>query len=57
MVGGDSGSGIMKGDALGRIVDALYRDQNEASLFGDLPYATSKIGFDKRDVEREAWVI
>jgi len=57
VVGGDSGSGIMKGDALGRIVDALYRDQNEASLFGDLPYATSKIGFDKRDVEREAWVI
>jgi len=57
VVGGDSGSGIMKGDALGRIVDALFRDQNEATLFGDLPYATSKIGFNKRDVEREEWVI
>ena len=57
VVGGDSGSGIMKGDALGRIVDALYREQNETTLFGDVPYATSKIGFDKRDVEREEWVI
>jgi len=57
IVGGDSGSGIMKGDALGRIVDAIYREQNETTLFGDVPYATSKIGFDKRDVEREEWVI
>jgi len=57
IVGGDSGSGIMKGDALGRIVDALYREQKEATLFGDVSYATSKIGFDKRDVEREEWVI
>lgn len=57
VVGGDSGSGIMKGDALGRIVDALYREQSEATLFGDAPYAASKIGFEKRDVEREEWVI
>jgi FAD-dependent oxidoreductase domain-containing protein 1 len=57
VVGGDSGSGIMKGDALGRIVDALYRGESEALLFGDEHYATSKIGFDKRDVEKEEWVI
>jgi glycine/D-amino acid oxidase-like deaminating enzyme len=57
VVGGDSGSGIMKGDALGRIVDALYREEEEATLYGDVPYATSKIGFDKRDVEKEEWVI
>ena len=57
VVGGDSGSGIMKGDALGRIVDGLYRGQKEATLFGNVPYATAKIGFDKRDVEREEWVI
>ncbi len=57
VVGGDSGSGIMKGDALGRIVDALYRDEEEATLFGDVPYRTAKIGFEKRDVEREEWVI
>ena len=57
VVGGDSGSGIMKGDALGRIVDALYREQSEATLFGEVPYGASKIGFGKRDVEKEEWVI
>ncbi len=57
VVGGDSGSGIMKGDSLGRIVDALSRDEEEAILYGDIPYKTSKIGFAKRDVEREEWVI
>ncbi len=57
VVGGDSGSGIMKGDALGRIVDSLYREEAEATLFGGAPYATSKIGFEKRDVEKEEWVI
>ena len=25
VVGGDSGSGVMKGDSLGRVVDAVYR--------------------------------
>jgi glycine/D-amino acid oxidase-like deaminating enzyme len=57
VVGGDSGSGIMKGDALGRIIDALYREEGEATLYGEVPYTTSKIGFDKRDVEKEEWVI
>jgi glycine/D-amino acid oxidase-like deaminating enzyme len=57
VVGGDSGSGIMKGDSLGRIVDAVYRDEEEASLYGDVQYRTSKIGFERRSVEREEWVI
>ncbi len=57
VVGGDSGSGIMKGDSLGRIADALYREQDEATLYGERGYRVSKIGFDSRDVEREEWVI
>ena len=57
VVGGDSGSGIMKGDALGRIADALYREEDEATLYGDVPYTASKIGFEKRDVEKEEWII
>ncbi|MGP8124981.1 MAG: NAD(P)/FAD-dependent oxidoreductase [Nitrososphaerales archaeon] len=57
VVGGDSGSGIMKGDSLARIVDAVYRHEGEASLYGDVSYGTSKIGFGRRDVEREEWVI
>ena len=57
VVGGDSGSGMMKGDSLGRIVDSVYRDEEEARLYGGVPYRTSKLSFDKRDVEREEWVI
>ena len=57
VVGGDSGSGIMKGDSLGRIADTVYRDEDEAVLFGDVGYDVSKIGFESRDVEREEWVI
>ena len=57
VVGGDSGSGIMKGDSLGRIVDAIYREEGEAELFGGTSYRTGRIGFEGRDVEREEWVI
>lgn len=59
VVGGDSASGIMKGDALGRIVDAVYRQgpDAEALLYGNLPYQASKIGFEKRSVEPEEWLI
>ena len=57
VVGGDSGSGIMKGDSLGRIADALYRDDEETQLYGDVHYRTSKLSFGRRDVEREEWVI
>jgi FAD-dependent oxidoreductase domain-containing protein 1 len=57
VVGGDSGSGIMKGDSLGRIVDAVYRNEDEAELYGGTSYRTSKLGFEKRDVEREDWIL
>ena len=57
VAGGDSGSGIMKGDALGRVVAALYRDDDEAQLYGGRGYRASKLGFEKRDVEREEWTI
>ena len=47
----------MKGDSLGRVVDALYRDEEETPLYGGTYYRTSKLGFDRRDVEKEEWVI
>ena len=56
-VGGDSGSGIMKGDSLGRIVAATCREEDQAVLFGGHEYSVSKLGFRKRDVEREEWVL
>lgn len=57
VIGGDSGSGIMKGDSLGRIADAVYRGEKEAELYGGKRYSCSKLGFSQRDVEREQWVI
>ena len=57
VVGGDSGSGIMKGDSLGRVVDSLYREEDESMLYGETPYRASKLSFERRDVEREEWVI
>jgi FAD-dependent oxidoreductase domain-containing protein 1 len=56
-VAGDSGSGIMKADSLGRIVDSVYRGEDEAMLYGGTHYRGSKLGFEQRDVEREEWVL
>lgn len=57
VVGGDSGSGIMKGDSLGRIAASLVRDEETATLYGGVQYNSSKLSFAERDVEREEWVI
>ncbi|MEM3637343.1 MAG: FAD-binding oxidoreductase [Conexivisphaerales archaeon] len=56
-VGGDSGSGIMKGDSLGRITDAVYREERYAELYNGKVYDTERIGFERRRVEKEEWVI
>ncbi|MDA4137372.1 MAG: FAD-binding oxidoreductase [Thaumarchaeota archaeon] len=59
VVGGDSGSGVMKGDSLGRVVDAVYRGgwDAEATLYGGGAYSASKLSFQHRDVEREDWIL
>jgi FAD-dependent oxidoreductase domain-containing protein 1 len=59
IAGGGSGSGIMKGDAMGRIVDALYRlgENGVATLHGGANYSISRLSFSHRSVEREEWVI
>jgi FAD-dependent oxidoreductase domain-containing protein 1 len=57
VIGGDSGSGIMKADSLGRIVDALYRGEEYAVLFGGFHYPVSRISIKRRKVESEEWVI
>jgi FAD-dependent oxidoreductase domain-containing protein 1 len=56
---GDSGSGVMKGDSIGRIVESVFREGPDAEtvLFGDVPYMASKLSFRHRDVEREDWVL
>ncbi len=59
IAGGGSGSGIMKGDAMGRIVDAVYREGEhaEAMLYSGKSYAADRMSFKYRSVEREEWVI
>ena len=56
-VGCGSGSGIMKGDAIGRVADALCAGEVEAELHGGRKLPVAKIGVKNRAVEREEFVI
>jgi len=57
VISGCSGSGIMKADAIGRIVDALYRRKGEAELYGNVKFRVSDLGIEKRNVENEEFMI
>ncbi|MGQ9680741.1 MAG: NAD(P)/FAD-dependent oxidoreductase [Candidatus Bathyarchaeia archaeon] len=56
-VGAASGSGIMKSDALGRIVAALYAGDEEAELYGGRKFKVADLGISTRHVEKEAFII
>ncbi len=56
-IGAASGSGIMKADSLGRILDALVAGEKEAELFGGRKFRVSDLGIKKRHVEHEEFVI
>ncbi|MCL6577856.1 MAG: FAD-binding oxidoreductase [Candidatus Bathyarchaeota archaeon] len=57
VVGGASGSGIMKADAIGRIVAALYSGEEYALLYDDRKFKVSDLGLKHRNVELEKLVI
>jgi len=57
VVGGASGSGIMKADAIGRIAAALYEGKEYASLYGNRAFKVSDLGLKNRHVEPEKLVI
>jgi glycine/D-amino acid oxidase-like deaminating enzyme len=57
VVGGASGSGIMKADAIGRIAAALYSGEEYAVLYGDRKFKVSDISLKYRHVEAENLVI
>ncbi len=57
VVGGGSGSGIMKADAVGRIAAAVYSEQDYVTLFGARKFRVSDLSLRKRKVEREKLVI
>jgi FAD-dependent oxidoreductase domain-containing protein 1 len=57
VVGGASGSGILKADAVGRIAAALYKGEEYALLYGDRKFKVSDLGLKNRNVEPEKLVI
>jgi glycine/D-amino acid oxidase-like deaminating enzyme len=57
VVGGASGSGILKADAIGRIAAALYNGEEYAMLYGDRKFRVSDLGLKNRDIEPEKLVI
>jgi glycine/D-amino acid oxidase-like deaminating enzyme len=57
VVGGASGSGILKADSIGRIAAALYKDDEYALLYGDRKFKVSDLGLKNRNVEPEKLVI
>ena len=57
VVGGASGSGIMKADAMGRIAAALYSGEEYALLYDGEKFRVSDLGLRDRRVEPEKLVI
>jgi glycine/D-amino acid oxidase-like deaminating enzyme len=57
IVGGASGSGILKADAIGRIATSLYRGEEYALLHGDKKFKVSDLGLKNRNIEPEKLVI
>jgi len=57
IVGGASGSGIMKADAIGRIAAALFNGEEYAFLYGDRRFKVSDLSLKDRRVEQEKLII
>ncbi|MFA5111802.1 MAG: FAD-binding oxidoreductase [Desulfobaccales bacterium] len=57
IVGGDSGSGIMKADSLGRIAAGLYFGQDRVELADGRPFRVTDLGLKDRQVPPEELVI
>jgi len=57
VVGGGSGSGVMKADAVGRIAAALYAGEEYAELYEGEKFKVSHLGLRERKVEPEKLVI
>jgi len=56
-VGGDSGSGIMKADSLGRLVAARCDGQIDARLFGGETYRSDRLSLANRNVTEEKIIL
>jgi glycine/D-amino acid oxidase-like deaminating enzyme len=57
LVGGDSGSGIMKADSIGRVAAGLYADRKQVDLADGKFFKVADLGLEKRKVEKEELLI
>jgi FAD-dependent oxidoreductase domain-containing protein 1 len=57
VVGGGSGSGIMKADAIGRVAAAANAGQEYATLYGGRQFKVSDLGLRNRRVDPEKLII
>jgi glycine/D-amino acid oxidase-like deaminating enzyme len=57
VVGGASGSGILKADAIGRIATALFNGEEYATLYGGRKFKVSDLGLKNRHIETEKLTI
>ncbi len=56
-VGGDSGSGVMKADSMGRLVAAQYEGRRDAQLFTGDSYRLERLSLTRRVVESEKIIL
>ncbi|MFW9777369.1 MAG: NAD(P)/FAD-dependent oxidoreductase [Candidatus Heimdallarchaeota archaeon] len=56
-VSGLSGSGIMKADAIGRIVGALFGNEEEATLYNGEKFRVSNLGKEQRNIQPETIIL
>ncbi|WP_393972127.1 FAD-binding oxidoreductase [Oxyplasma meridianum] len=54
---GTSGSGILKGDAIGRVVAARFNGSESADLYGGEKLKPSTMGIRKRVIDREEFIL
>jgi len=57
VTGGLSGSGIMKADAVGRMIAALYDKKQSADLYGGRKIEVTRLGISNRNVGIEKFVL
>ncbi len=56
-VGAATGNGILKSDALGRVVAGAYKGEKCIELFGGQEFKVSELGVKDRNIERESFKI
>ena len=57
VISGTSGSGIMKGDAIGRIASAVYSGKDKVKLYNNIEFNVADVGVNHRNVKMEQLIL